>query len=335
MAKGKKKRNRRHDAAFKNLYGFKLMAWRLMEVVLPSELFEDLDFDTLERLPTEWFGRSLQRRMGDCVWRVGRRGGGSLVQPTEFQRKPDDAMVGRVAGYAGLLVEHLDRLGELSPDGALPVVHPVVLYNGSRPWPGADGLAVGGVPGLPGYTLVDMGRVRVEDLPHGNAVTAQIEIHQGALARNPDMALARLSKILGGPEHQALRLAFVEWIRQSLAPGLDREAEKVPKLKARLREIAELGEFEDMKSFMLKSMEDHWLGQGMERGVTVGMEQARAEERARLCELARRKFSRRAAERLAATIDGVSSADRLAEVGNWIIDCGTEAEFLARAQPGG
>ena len=90
-----------------------------------------------------------------------------------------------------------------------------------------------------------------------------------------------------------------------------------------------------MKSFMLKSMEDHWLGQGMKRGVTVGMEQARAEERARLCELARRKFSRRAAERLAATIDGVSSADRLAEVGNWIIDCGTEAEFLARAQPGG
>lgn len=59
------------------------------------------------------------------------------------------------------------------------------------------------------------------------------------------------------------------------------------------------------------------------------------EEPARLCELARRKFSRRAAERLAATIDGVSSADRLAEVGNWIIDCGTEAEFLARAQPGG
>ena len=101
----------------------------------------------------------------------------------------------------------------------------------------------------------------------------------------------------------------------------------MPKLKARLRETAELGEFEDMKSFMLKSMEEHWLGQGME--------QARAGERARLCELARRKFSRRAAERLAATFDGVSSADRLAEVGNWIIDCGTEAEFLARAQPGG
>ena len=54
---------------------------------------------------------------------------------------------------------------------------------------GADGLAVGGLPGLPRYTLVDMGRVRVEDLPQDNPVAA-----------------------------------------------------KVPKLKARLREIAELGE---------------------------------------------------------------------------------------------
>ena len=332
MAKRNKKRNRRHDAAFKNLYGFKLMAWRLMEIVLPPELFKLLDFDTLERLPTEWFDPSLQRRMGDCVWRVGRRGGGSLIQPTEFQRKPDRGMAGRVAAYAGMLVQDLDRQGELDLGGQPPLVRPVVLYNGSRPWPGADGLAVGGLPGLPRYTLVDMGRVRVEDLPQGNPVTAQIEIHQGALARDPDAALARLSRILGGPEHGALRLAFVEWIRQSLTPG--RGTAKVPKLKARLREIAELGELQEMKSFMLKSMEDHWLGQGMERGVIVGMEQARADERARLCEQARRKFSRRAAERLATAIDGVSSADRLAEVGNWIIDCGTEAEFLARAQPG-
>ena len=349
MAKRKKKRNRRHDAAFKSLYGFKLMAWGLMEVAQPRALYEELDFDTLERLPTEWFGPSLERRMGDCVWRVRRRGGGSLIQPTEFQRKPDDAMLGRVAGYAGLLVEHLDRLGELGSDGALPVVHPVVLYNGQRPWPGADGLAVGGVPGLPGYTLVDMGRVRVEDLTQDNPVAAQIDVHQGALARDPDAALARLSKVLGGPEHRALRLAFVEWIRQSLTPG--RGTAKVPKLKARLREIAELGEFEEMKSFMLKSMEDHWLAQGMERGVahgmergvaqgmeqgvTVGMERARADERELLCRQACRKFGGRAADRLSALIDGEIDPDRLAEIGDRIIDCDTEAELLAGAQSGG
>ena len=98
MAKGGKKRGRRHDAAFKNLYAFALMAWDLMEAVLPRELFEELDFhgtngdspaagglflrrqrravlgqakgfDTLERLPCEWFGARLQSRVGDAVWR--------------------------------------------------------------------------------------------------------------------------------------------------------------------------------------------------------------------------------------------------------------------------
>ena len=186
-------------------------------------------------------------------------------------------------------------------------------------------MAVGGLPGLPGYTLVDMGRVRVEDLPQGNPVTAQIEIHQGALARDPDAALARLSEVLGGPEHGALRLAFVEWIRQSLTPG--RGTAKVPKLKARLSEIAELGELQEMKSFMLKSMEDHWLGQGMER--------ARADERELLCRQARRKFGGRAADHLSALIDGEIDPHRLAEIGDRIIDCDTETELLARTRSGG
>ena len=160
-----------------------------------------------------------------------------------------------------------------------------------------------------------------------------------ALARNPDAVLGRLSGLLGGPTHRELRLAFAEWIWHSLAPGLGPESPKVPNLKDRLREIAELGEFEEMKkSFMLQSMIDHWLeqgvergmAQGVERGVTEGVARARAEERARLCRQADRKFGGRAAERLSARIDGVTDPERLAEVGDWIIDCGTEAEFLAR-----
>ena len=156
--------------------------------------------------------------------------------------------------------------------------------------------------------------------------------------------LGRLSGLLDGPAHRELRLAFAEWIWHSLAPGLGPESPKVPNLKDRLREIAELGEFEEMKkSFMLQSMIDHWLEQGMaqgveqgmaqgvERGVTEGVALARADERARLCRQADRKFGGRAAERLSARIDGVTDPARLAEVGDWIIDCGTEAEFLARA----
>ena len=349
MAKGTNKRRGRHDATFKNLYGFGLMAWDLMEIILPQALFDELDPGTLERLPAEWFSPVLDRRVGDCVWRAQRRGGGSLVMPVEFQRRSERLMPVRTHTYTGLMLEDLARRDELDPGGRLPLVWPVVLYNGVRPWRGPTNtaeLSAGGAD-LPApmaftaFALVDMGRMRVEDLPRNNAVTAQVEVHQGALARNPDEILGRLSERLGGPERRALRMAFVEWVRQSVAPGME---PKVPKLKDKLTQIAELGELQDMKSLVLKSMVDYWMAEGMAkgkargvsegmaRGVTEGLARARADERALLCRQADRKFGNRTGERLSALIDGVSEPERLAEVGDWIIDCGTEAEFLARAQ---
>ncbi|MDE0273232.1 MAG: Rpn family recombination-promoting nuclease/putative transposase [Gammaproteobacteria bacterium] len=316
-------RAHRHDAAFKHLYAFGLMAWDLMEVVLPKALFDELDPSTLERLPAEWFSASLDRRVGDCVWRVRRRGGRSLVQPIEFQRRPERLMPLRLATYTALLQEDLARQGQLDPGGRLPLVRPVVLYNGVRPWRAPTSLAADGEAAWPAFALVDMGRARVEDLPVNNAVAAQIEMHQGALAQNSDGVLGRLSERLGGREHRALRAAFVEWVRVSVVPGMVPE---VSRLKGELRKIAELGELQDMKSLVLKSMEDYWQGQVAE---------ARADERALLCRQAGRKFGERAAERLSAVIDGVTDPERLAEVGDGVIDCGTEAEFLARLQPRG
>ena len=180
-----------------------------------------------------------------------------------------------------------------------------------------------------------MGRAKVEDLPNGNAVTLQIEIEQGALAHDPKGVLGRLSNCLGGPARREVRVAFVDWIQESLGP----ELLKVPNLKDRLTEIVELGEFQDMKSLMLKSMQDYWQEQGFERSMAQAaewrLELAQADERARLCRMVRRKFGRRAAERLVVLIRGVTDPERLEEVGDWIIDCGSEAEFLARAERAG
>ena len=60
------------------------------------------------------------------------------------------------------------------------------------------------------------------------------------------------------------------------------------------------------------------------------MEQGRSEERALLCRLAARKFDAGAAQRLAAALAEVADPERLAEVGDWIIECRTEADLLAR-----
>ena len=322
------------------------MAVDLFVAVLPKTLLDRIDWDTLERLPTEWFGPDFNWRLGDCVWRARLRGGGTLIVAIEFQRSLDRLMPVRLTNYASMLVLDLDKRGELDrgPRGrTLPLIRPVVLYHGLRPWRSPLSLSALTPEGAGDWlemTLLDMGRMAVEDLPAGNAVTAQVEVLQGALARDADGVLERMAKRLGGPEHRALRSAFIQWVWHSAAPDLGADAAL---LEPQLMRIAELGEVREVKTLMMKSMVDHWLAEGAAQGeargirrgrsegIAQGEARARADERRLLCRQAGRKFGERAAERLSALINGVTDPERLAEVGDWIIDCGTEAEFLARA----
>ena len=66
-----------------------------------------------------------------------------------------------------------------------------------------------------------------------------------------------------------------------------------------------------------------WVEQGREQGVQQG-------QRVLLCQLAARKFDPATGERLAALLEGVADSDRLARVGDWLIECGTADALFAR-----
>ncbi len=91
---------------------------------------------------------------------------------------------------------------------------------------------------------------------------------------------------------------------------------------------------------MLEETVREWTREWLEQGRAQGIEQARAqgiaqggqEERVLLCRQAARKFDGGAAEGLAAALDGVTDPDRLARVGDWIIECATASELLARVR---
>ena len=71
--------------------------------------------------------------------------------------------------------------------------------------------------------------------------------------------------------------------------------------------------------------------QGLALGLERGIERGRAEERALLCRQAERKFDAETAERLSGLLDRLTDPERLAEVGDGIIECGTGADLLDRA----
>ena len=82
---------------------------------------------------------------------------------------------------------------------------------------------------------------------------------------------------------------------------------------------------------MLEENVREWTREWLEQGRAEGIEQVRHEVRALLCRQAGRKFDA-AAEELAAALGGVTDPDRLARVGDWIIECATASELLARVR---
>ena len=90
--------------------------------------------------------------------------------------------------------------------------------------------------------------------------------------------------------------------------------------------LPRLEEVRTMLAEQVREWTEEWVEEGREQGIAQG----RAEERALLCRQAERKFDAATARRLAAALEDVAGAGRLAEVGDWIIECGAAAELLAR-----
>ena len=74
------------------------------------------------------------------------------------------------------------------------------------------------------------------------------------------------------------------------------------------------------------------IDESIEAGVARGLEQGLEQERAMLARLAGRKFGAETGARLAELLAGVTDAERLAGIGDLVIDCADGAELLARAE---
>ena len=90
--------------------------------------------------------------------------------------------------------------------------------------------------------------------------------------------------------------------------------------------LHESGELEGFFAARRRAYQDRYRAEGEARGVEQGL----AAERELLRRQAARKFGARTAGRLASLLAGVGDADHLAQAGDWIIDCVTGEELIAR-----
>ena len=404
-----------HDSSFKLWFDHPRMVQDLLRGFLPADLAVVFDFDSLEQMSAQYVGDDLRQSRGDMLWRVRFHTEAAhewlyLLVLLEFQSTVDRHMAARVLAYTAQTYLKLIRDDDtLAPDGKLPPVLPIVLYNGRTRWwaPEEVGETIAAVgsglaPFQPRqrYLLIDEHAMRVEDLPSGNVVSAQIELEQGSVAAMSPV-LRKLGRLLAEPRYESLRRGFAEWTRRMVERS--RTAAAPSGLAGALRALEETGDLGQMASLLAERI-DEYVEERIERGVREGIEKGvaqlaeqgaaqlieqrarqlveqraeqlaeqraeqlaeqraeqlaeqlaeqRAEqlaeqragqlarqymtealerERALLSRLAARKFDAETAARLSALLSRVDDPERLAEIGEQVIDCATGAELLDRAR---
>ena len=321
-----------HDALSKSLFALPPVEADLLRIVARGWVHL-LDLGTLERVSAEHPSADLTQRVGDLAWRVRFREGRLLdrtrpwlLQPTELQSTRNPDMGERLTEYVGRHLQALRREGTLRREGDGPRVLPVVVYDGERRW--RRGIDPSGVPALlqpEGYAVLDAGAGALEDWPVGNRVSSWARLLR---SEGPEELLGRLVEGLRefpGPSDEGFREALHTWaqaLRERMMPGSD----GLPP-----REELERSQGAEEMTTLIEANFDKWKAGLVQQGIAQGRTEARADQRAQLGRLAGRKFGGGAGERLSALIEGESDPERLAEVGDWIIDCGSEAELLARA----
>src|SRR5690606_7665244 len=118
--------------------GSRAEAISLLRSALPQKVSELIEWSTLSSEPTEQIDRDLKKRLADLLFRVslkGKRRDVLIDVVLEHQSSNDRTMAVRMLG---LIVRRNERLLAADANQKLPIVLPVVLFQGEgkrlTPW---------------------------------------------------------------------------------------------------------------------------------------------------------------------------------------------------------
>jgi hypothetical protein len=284
-----------HDRAYHRLFSPPEMVRDLVRLFIHEPWVADLDLSGLERVNAKLHAENLAQRDGDLIWRLPLTTGGEvyLYLLLELQSRPDRFMALRIAAYVALLHQHLVREGRVTPDGKLPPVFPLVIFNGDGNWTAPT--ALGDLIALPPdselshwqpqqryYLLV----VRSAATSDPDAVNTPVEAlfaldtkdNRGSAAR----FVLRLIELVPGTERAELRRAFQAWLAASRLATL-----------AGAVEVATEGGLLEAKSMLaenVKRWEQELKSEGRQEGRREGRREGQREGEAALL---RRQLLRR------------------------------------------
>ena len=266
------------DHSYRLLFSHPDMIADLLRGYVRQSWVEHLDFASLEPAEGRYVTDDLRTREDDLIWRVKWADGERWLYIhllLEFQSTPDAFMALRVLTYLGLLYQDLIKTGQLTPEGNLPPVLPLVLYNGERPWRAHTeiGDLIAAIPGgleayrpQLRYLLLDENRYAGDPLPSTrNLVAALFGLENSRSPADVRRMLEHLIQWLGDPSQTTLRRHFVVWLKRVLLPsrmgGIHFD------------QVNDLQEIDSMLAERVKDWTRDWREQGIKQGIEEGIEQ--------------------------------------------------------------
>ena len=290
-----------HDPTYKAAFGHRRMVGDFLRLVIAHApnlhgVLGALRLDTLERLPAEYVGPDLRRRFGDMVWRV--------------QLRPGDGEWEAPVRYLDLRRPRAERsrpgTGAQAPLAG--VLCPELSYMGEA------------------FVVIDIRALDREALPEGNAATVLSLIEQVAVPVDVEEALHRLFETLPDAQDRSLGEVLLGWLRALAGRAGAMETEEFDEMVQRASAGRLRGRPEDRLRAWFAKARAEGEALGLERGEALALER----ERALMRRQATLRFDTGTGDRLAALLAKVTDPDRLAEVGEWIIECEDGAALLAR-----
>ncbi|MBK1720521.1 Rpn family recombination-promoting nuclease/putative transposase [Thiocystis violacea] len=267
-----------HDHSYKRLFSHPEMVRDLLTDFVHEDWVSQLDLATLEVVKGHFVTDDFRDREDDIIWRVRSRAGWLyLYLLIEFQSRVDRFMAVRVANYVTLLYQDLIEHQRLAPNAQLPLVLPIVLYNGEPRWHAASSLAdlIEDVPPTLAryqvqvrYLLLDEGAL-VQDarqpLALRNLVAALFQLEHARDEATWFRLYERLVEALDSDAGDSLKRTFGRWIYKSYI------LKKRPGIV-----LPDINDFHEVHAVLQERVE-RWNAELIERGRLEGREEGREE----------------------------------------------------------
>jgi len=262
-----------HDSSYKFLFSNPELVRDLIMGFIPDDWLHTLNYSTLEKVSGSYVSDDFKQREDDIVWRV--RVGGEWVYLyilIEFQSTVDKYMALRMMVYIGLLYQDLIKQGNALPDGRLPPILPIVLYNGSQKWTAVTNVAdlIPAVPGLMAelkpslkYLLIDENNYTDSDLASlNNLVAAVFRLeHADSPAAVSDIVKSLIDWLHDRPD---LRKMLAKWLRATLI--------RKPEYGILLPEVDDLQEIRVMLADKVEVWAKAYIAEGKQEGMQEGLQ---------------------------------------------------------------